>query len=78
MLLFSLHAPVVKWISQRSSKPLFWVRILAGAQKRVFKGYFWTKGNYLNSKGLLHNQIDNLWINVWNMGIRDSFLRQVN
>lgn len=28
------YAPVVKWISQRSSEPLFWVRILAGAQQR--------------------------------------------
>ncbi len=26
------NAPVVKWISQRSSEPLFWVRVLAGAQ----------------------------------------------
>ena len=26
-------APVVKWISQRSSEPLLWVRILPGAQK---------------------------------------------
>lgn len=26
------NAPVVKWISHRSSEPLFWVRILAGAQ----------------------------------------------
>ena len=27
-------APVVKWISQRSSEPLFRVRILAGAQAK--------------------------------------------
>lgn len=27
------HAPVVKWISQRSSEPSFQVRVLAGAQK---------------------------------------------
>ena len=30
---FIYNAPMVKWISQRSSEPLFWVRILAGAQK---------------------------------------------
>ena len=26
-------APMVKWISQRSSEPLLWVRVLLGAQK---------------------------------------------
>ncbi len=33
--MMSKLAPVVKWISQRSSEPLFWVRILAGAQTSV-------------------------------------------
>lgn len=28
-----LSAPMVKWISQRSSEPLLWVRVLLGAQK---------------------------------------------
>lgn len=32
-----LAAPVVKWISHRSSEPLFWVRILAGALKILLK-----------------------------------------
>lgn len=29
------HAPVVKWISQRSSEPLLWVRVLPGAQHKA-------------------------------------------
>jgi len=27
---------MVKWISQRSSEPLLWVRVLLGAQRRLF------------------------------------------
>lgn len=29
---YSVIAPVVKWISHRSSEPLLWVRFLPGAQ----------------------------------------------
>ena len=32
---FIYNAPMVKWISQRSSEPLFWVRILVGAQMLI-------------------------------------------
>ncbi len=28
-------APMVKWISQRSSEPLLWVRVLLGAQNKL-------------------------------------------
>lgn len=31
------RAPVVKWISQRSSEPSFQVRVLTGAQQTLFK-----------------------------------------
>ena len=45
------YAPVVKWISQRSSKPLFQVRILAGAQwKPINKAQMVLKETTLISK----------------------------
>lgn len=45
-----LFAPVVKWISQRSSEPLLRVRILPGAQELIYLSfYFFKRALFINS-----------------------------